>query len=146
MRVATVLIGAVTALLTSFAPADGQSFKWWQDEKMKAELALTADQSAKIESVFQVSMATQRKNFDELGRREKEFSEMLLRDDTTEAAVMRQAEQVEALRAEMSKTRTLMLFRMNRILTTEQRMKFNELQERRDRERNRRPPEKPVKK
>jgi len=146
MRVATVLIGAVTALLTSFAPADGQSFKWWQDEKMKAELALTADQSAKIESVFQVSMATQRKNFDELGRREKEFSEMLLRDDTTEAAVMRQAEQVEALRAEMSKNRTLMLFRMNRILTTEQRMKFNELQERRDRERNRRPPEKPVKK
>ena len=146
MRVATVLIGAVTALLTSFAPADGQSFKWWQDEKMKAELALTADQSAKIESVFQVSMATQRKNFDELGRREKEFSEMLLRDDTTEAAVMRQAEQVEALRAEMSKNRTLMLFRMNRILTTEQRMKFNELQERRDRDRNRRPPEKPVKK
>jgi len=71
---------------------------------------------------------------------------MLLRDDTTEAAVMRQAEQVEALRAEMSKTRTLMLFRMNRILTTEQRVKFNELQERRDRERNRRPPEKPVKK
>ena len=146
MRVATVLIGAVTALLTSFAPADGQSFKWWQDEKMKAELALTADQSARIESVFQSSMATQRKNFDELGRREKEFSEMLLRDDTTEAAVMRQAEQVEALRAEMSKTRTLMLFRMNRILTTEQRVKFNELQERRDRERNRRPPEKPVKK
>ena len=146
MRVATVLIGAVTALLASFAPADAQSFKWWQDGKMKVELALTADQSAKIESVFQVSMATQRKNFDELGRREKEFSEMLLRDDTTEAAVMRQAEQVEALRAEMSKTRTLMLFRMNRILTTEQRMKFNELQERRDRERNRRPPEKPIKK
>jgi Spy/CpxP family protein refolding chaperone len=146
MRVATVLIGAVTALLASFAPADAQPFKWWQDEKMKAELALTADQSARIEGVFQSSMATQRKNFDELGRREKEFSEMLLRDDTTEAAVMRQAEQVEALRAEMSKNRTLMLFRMNRILTMEQRMKFNELQERRDRERNRRPPEKPVKK
>lgn len=146
MRVVLVLIGAVTALLASVAPSDAQSFKWWQDEKMKAELALTVEQSAKIESVFQSSMATQRRNFDELGRREREFSEMLLRDDTTEAAVMRQAEQVEALRAEMSKNRTLMLFRMNRILTTEQRMKFNELQERRDRERNRRPPEKPAKK
>jgi Spy/CpxP family protein refolding chaperone len=91
-------------------------------------------------------MATQRKNFDELGRREKEFSAMLLKDDTTEAAVMRQAEQVETLRAEMGKTRTLMLFRMNRILTPEQRLKFNDLQERRDRDRDRRPPPPPIKK
>ena len=35
---------------------------------------------------------------------------------------MRQAEQVESLRAELGKARTLMLFRMNRILTPEQRV------------------------
>jgi Spy/CpxP family protein refolding chaperone len=146
MRVLRVLIIAIVAIVASAPRAGAQPFRWWQDEKMKAALGLTAEQSAKIEAVFQSSMATQRRSFNELGRREKEFSAMLLRDDTTEAAVMRQAEQVEMLRAEMGKTRTLMLFRMNRILTPEQRVKFNQLQERWDRDRNRRPPDNPIKK
>ncbi len=146
MRVGRVLLIAVVAVLASAPRAGAQPFKWWQDEKMKAQLGLSTEQSAKIEAVFQSSMATQRKNFDELGRREKEFSAMLLKDDTTEAAVMRQADQVETLRAEMGKTRTLMLFRMNRILTPEQRAKFNDLQERWDRDRDRRPPPPPIKK
>jgi Spy/CpxP family protein refolding chaperone len=144
MRVVRLIVIALAAVLASAPRAGAQPFKWWQDERMKAQLGLTAEQTVKIEEVFQSSMATQRKNFDELGRREKQFSALLLRDDTTEAVVVRQAEQVEAVRAELGKARTLMLFRMNRILTPEQRLKFNELQEQRDR--NRRPPDTPIKK
>ena len=35
---------------------------------------------------------------------------------------------MEALRADLSKARTLMLFRMNRVLSPEQRSKLNEMQ------------------
>jgi Spy/CpxP family protein refolding chaperone len=113
--------------------------KWWQDEKTRALLGLTAEQTAKLEEVFQAAMGPQRRNLEELNRREKEFSALLLKNDTTEAEVMRQAAEVEVIRAEMSKARTLMLFRMNRILTPEQRVKLQEMHDGRDRGRPREP-------
>lgn len=135
MNVVRVILIALMAVLAGVPRAGAQPFKWWQDEKTKAELGLTAEQATKIEEIFQASLATQRKPLEELNRREKEFSALLLRDDATEAQVMRQAEQVESLRGELGKARTLMLYRMNRILTPEQRIKVNEMHERRDRAR-----------
>jgi Spy/CpxP family protein refolding chaperone len=135
MNVARVIVIGLMTLLTAVPRAGAQPFKWWQDEKTKAQLGLTAEQATKIEEVFQASLATQRKKFEELNRREKEFSVLLLKDDATEAQVMREAEQVESLRGELGKARTLMLFRMNRILTAEQRIKVNEMHDRRDRDR-----------
>jgi Spy/CpxP family protein refolding chaperone len=144
MNVARIVVFAVVALLASVPRAGAQPFKWWQDEKMKAQLGLTADQAAKIEEVFHASMTTGRPVLEELDRREKQASALFLKSDTSEAEVLRLAEQVETLRGELGKARTLMLYRMNRILTPEQRVKFNELHERRDR--GRRPPEPPIKK
>jgi Spy/CpxP family protein refolding chaperone len=65
---------------------------------------------------------------------------LLLRNETTEAEVLRQAELVESMRAELGKAHTLMLYRMNRILSPEQRVKFNDMNERRDRGRREPPP------
>jgi Spy/CpxP family protein refolding chaperone len=140
MNVARFVVIAVMALLASAPKAGAQGFKWWQDEKTKTELGLTAEQTSKIEEVFQASLPTQRKPLEELNRLEKEFSALLLRDDATEAQVVRQAEQVESMRGELSKARTLMLYRMNRILTRDQRIKLNEMHERRDRDRRTPPP------
>ncbi len=138
MNVARIAVCALIALVSSASYAGAQGFKWWQDDKVKAELGLTPDQTAKLEGVFQASMTPQRRNLEDLDKREKEFSALLLKDDTTEAEVMRQAAEVEVLRSELSKARTLMLFRMNRILTPEQRVKFNEMHNRREGDRNRR--------
>ena len=138
MNLARIFACALVALVASASYAGAQGFKWWQDDKVKTELGLTPDQTARIEGVFQSSMTPQRKNLEELDRREKEFSALLLKDDTTEADVMRQAAQVEILRSELNKARTLMLFRMNRILTPEQRVKFNDMHNRREGDRNRR--------
>jgi Spy/CpxP family protein refolding chaperone len=135
MNVARVIGVALLALLASVPRAGAQSSKWWQDDKTKAELGLTADQATRIEEVFQTTLVPQRKRLEELNRREKEFSALLLRDDVTEAQVMREAEQVESLRGALRKARTLMLFRINRILTPEQRIKVNEMDDRRDRDR-----------
>jgi Spy/CpxP family protein refolding chaperone len=145
MNVARIVGCALVALVASASHASAQPFKWWQDDKVKTELGLTPDQSAKLEGVFQASMTPQRKYLEELDRQEKQFSALLLKDDTTEAEVMRQAAQVEVLRSELSKAHTLMLFRMNRILTPEQRVKVNEMHNRREGDRNRRN-EPPIKK
>jgi Spy/CpxP family protein refolding chaperone len=56
MNVARNGVIAVVALLASVPRAGAQPFKWWQDEKMKTQLGLTADQVAKIEDVFQSAM------------------------------------------------------------------------------------------
>ncbi len=138
MNVARIAVCALIALLASAPHAGAQGFKWWQDEKVKAELVLTPDQTAKIEGVFQSSMPPQRRILDDLDKRQKEFSALLLKDDTTETEAMRQAAEIESLRSELSKARTLMLFRMNRILTPEQRVKFNDMHNRREGDRDRR--------
>jgi Spy/CpxP family protein refolding chaperone len=104
-------------------PVSAQRFKWWQDDKVKAELKLTADQSLKIEEIFQASLPKQRTLKETLDRLEVKLSE-LVGGMATEAEVMKQASIVESTRSELSTARTLMIYRMQRILTPEQRVKF----------------------
>ena len=133
MNVARTWLIAVVALLAFVPQAEAQRFKWWHDERSKAQLGLTVEQTQKIEEIFQQSMPKLGANMEELDRREKQLNTLLKKDDVTEAEVMRQADQVESVRGELSKARTLMLFRMNRILTPEQRVKFNQMYESRQR-------------
>ncbi len=125
------------------ASADPQSrAPWWKDESSKAELRLTDDQATRIDAVFRESWERMKSSYEELGRREKALSALVSGPDTTEADVVRQVEQVEAVRGELNKIRTVMLYRMHRILTPEQRVKLDEVRRarERDRERSRREP------
>jgi Spy/CpxP family protein refolding chaperone len=66
--------------------------------------------------------------------------EAVLQTMTTEnkadvAVVAQQAEKVESLRAEMGKTRTVMLYRMNLLLSPDQRVKVKALIDKRNAER-----------
>lgn len=109
--------------------------KWWQDEKIKAELRLSAEQSTRIEEIFTPSFAKMTEKYAELGRREELLSNLISGNDVTEAQLLKEADQVEALRSSLSKERTLMLFRMRRVLSTEQRSKLVEIQKAQERER-----------
>jgi Spy/CpxP family protein refolding chaperone len=111
--------------------------KWWQDEKIKAELRLTPEQSARIEEVFTAWFAKPglKDKVDELNRREEQLSNLISGNDVTEAQLLKEADQVEALRSYLSKDRTLMLFRMRRVLSAEQRSKLVEIQKAQERER-----------
>lgn len=112
-----------------------QRVKWWQDEHYKSELHLTTDQSARIEDVFQAALAKAKEVMVELDRREDVLSNLISgSDDVTEAQVLRQSDQVEAIRSELSKSRTLMLFRMRRVLSPDQRTKLAALQKERERQ------------
>ena len=53
--------------------------------------------------------------------------------------MLQAAERVEAARAELSRTRTLQLFRMRRVLSDEQNIKMKELHDHDRRERDRKP-------
>jgi len=112
-----------------------RGYKWWQDEKMKAELRLTPDQSARIDEIFTASFAKMKDKVDELNRREEQLSNLISGNDVTEAQLLREADQVEALRSALSKDRTLLLYRMRRVLSPEQRSKLVEVQKAQERER-----------
>jgi Spy/CpxP family protein refolding chaperone len=132
MRAALAILVAGLFLWT--LPASAQGFKWWQSETFTRELGLTADQSTKIEAIFQRTLPALRQQKEALDRAEADFNQMVEASD--DAQVMAQVGVVEAARSELNKARTMMLLRMRRVLTPDQRVKFVMLQQRtRDRRR-----------
>ena len=125
--------GAVAAVVTVGVcllaiPASAQGFKWWQSDNFRHELGLTQDPSARIEGIFQQSLAGLRKQKGTLDKAEADFNQMVEASD--DAQVMSQVGVVEAARSELNKSRTMMLLRMRRVLTPDQRVMFVTLQQR----------------
>jgi Spy/CpxP family protein refolding chaperone len=118
---------AALLLLALTAPVRGQSFgfPWWRDAQFQRDLSLTADQSGRIDAVFQKTIPTLREKRAELDAQEEELSRMIAAN-ADEASVIKQVDRVEAIRSHMNKMRTLMLLRMRQILSPEQRVKLNQ--------------------
>lgn len=114
--------------LTAEARAQSFGFPWWRDAQFQKDLILTADQSGRIDAVFQSSIAPLRQKREELDQQEAELSR-LIAANADEAAVVRQVDKVEGIRASLNKHRTLMLLRMRQVLSPEQRVKLNKLYE-----------------
>lgn len=127
-RRSVLIAAAMLAAVALRAPAaSAQGFKWWQSEMFKRELGLTADQSAKIEVIFQKTVPVLRQQKDALDKAQADFNQMIEASD--DAQVMAQVGVVEAARSELNKSRTMMLLRMRRVLTPDQRVKFVMLQQ-----------------
>jgi Spy/CpxP family protein refolding chaperone len=125
---------AVLALLAlSAAPVFAQRGKWWQDERFGRELGLTPEQSTRLEEIFQKTQPTLRQRMQALDQAEKEFDRLVETGD--DASVLDYVEIVETARAELNKTRTMMLLRMRRSLTADQWAKFTALADQRTRNR-----------
>jgi len=106
--------------------------RWWSDPQLRADLGITDQQSKLVEQVWQKSLPKLRDARAQLEKLEDALSQMLARDDADEAAVIAQIERVEAARAEANTKRTLMIYRMNKVLTPDQRAKVKAMMERRD--------------
>ena len=121
---------AVLLLLALATPAHAQSFgfPWWKDAQFQRDLGLSAEQTAKIEVVFQSAITDLRQKNDDLRRNEDELSRLIV-SGTDESVVVKQIDKVEAIRAHMNKMRTLMLFHERQVLTPEQRVRLNKLHE-----------------
>ena len=98
--------------------------KWWMDPALRAELGITDEQSAKIEHIWQKGLPKRTEARDLLEKLDADLTKMIV-DGADESAVIAQIDKVEAARLEVNKNRDLMLYRMNKVLTPEQRVKLD---------------------
>jgi Spy/CpxP family protein refolding chaperone len=108
------------------------SGKWWQSDTFQRDLGLTGDQVSRIEEVFQSMKPALLANKKDLDDREQELSRAIGEDTANEADVLRLIDRVEASRSALGRTRALMLFRMYRVLTPQQRTTLQRIIRERD--------------
>jgi Spy/CpxP family protein refolding chaperone len=116
-------------------PAQAQRFRWWMDEKFQRELAITPDQISRIDAVFRAAQPVLRAQQRALSKLEEELSKMVLEPTVDESEVEHFVTKVEAARAELGRSRTMMIFRMRRILTSDQHATLQKLFEQYEKER-----------
>jgi len=108
---------------------------WWKDPRMVAEIGLTAEQSQTIDNIFKTELEkilAMRRVVNEL---ERALDETMRANTADISAFARQVNKIEGKRAEMNSMRTVMLYRMRRVLNAEQNAKFQALADRREAER-----------
>ena len=126
-----VVCAALLGVITSSASAQS---KWWTAEGPKRELGLTAEQSQRLEQIYQATLPKLRAAKKELDRQESQFSELMKRNSPPpEGEVMAAIDRLEGARSDLGKLRTLMLYQMRRVLTAEQRAKLEAEHERNER-------------
>ena len=117
-------------------------FAWWRSDEFKKELALTADQVARIDKIFESTRPELRQEMDELSRYDTKL-QRLIESSTDEALLARQIDRVETARANLNKTRSLMIARMRLVLNPDQRVRLKSLYERWERQNQTRKPGEP---
>ncbi|MFN7917971.1 MAG: periplasmic heavy metal sensor [Vicinamibacterales bacterium] len=128
LRLLVAVLLLSTASLHAQRPPDGPrpSFPWWKSEPFKKELGLTADQSTRIDKIWEVTRVELRQEWDDLSRYEAKLSRAI-QSDADEATLTRMIDRVETARMSANKTRSLMLVQMVKVLTPEQRTRFGAL-------------------
>jgi Spy/CpxP family protein refolding chaperone len=138
MKVSKILtrwVAVVILVAGANTTAWAQRGKWWQDEQFRRELALTPEQSTRLEAIFQKTQPTLRERMQALNQAEEQLDRLIEKGD--DASVLEYVGVVETARAELNKTRTMMLLRMRRTLTADQWAKFTALAEERNNRRGR---------
>ena len=96
------------------------------------------EQITRIEGIYQTTEPLLRAQKEAFDRREEKLSKVIADPKSDEAMVVQATDRLEAARNEMSRTRTLMLFRIRRVLSDEQNLKLNAMHEHDRKERERR--------
>jgi Spy/CpxP family protein refolding chaperone len=108
---------------------------WWKAPDTRAELGISDKQSKDIDDIFQETLPSLRAAKEELDKLDDAVTS-LIKEGTADASIVaRQVAQAEQARANLTTKRTVMLYRMHRLLTPEQRAKLDAMFERREAER-----------
>lgn len=127
----------LSLIIQSATPAAAQSFRWWQSDRFQKELKLSSEQITRIEGIYQAATALLRAQKQAVDRHEHKLSKVIADPKSDEATVMQATDRLELARNELTRSRTLMLFRIRRVLSDEQVVKLNEMHEHDRRERDR---------
>jgi Spy/CpxP family protein refolding chaperone len=123
------LLAAVLAV-TVIAQAAEERRKWWQSQRVQEEIGLSPSQVQALERIFQETLPGMREERANLDLRERTLSKLLREATADETEIMLAIDRVETIRARASKVRLLMLYRMYRVLTPNQRQSLKVMQER----------------
>lgn len=127
-RVFGWVVAAALLLVASLpAPAAAQGFKWWQQDRYQRELALTPEQVSRLEDIYQAAGPSMRSAKGAVEKLQAELSAMVTDGRADDGAAADLIARVEAARADLGRGRALMLYRMRRILTSDQYAKLNVL-------------------
>lgn len=110
---------------------------WWKDADVQKELGLSTHQISKIDRIWTTSIAATRPARKEMEELEAELNRLIRENTPDEKLLALQIDRVEVRRSEINKARTLMLYRMQRVLTPDQYQSLTKLQERRRKEKDR---------
>jgi Spy/CpxP family protein refolding chaperone len=112
------------------APPPSRPKPWWSDDTSKKALGLTAAQVKAIDDIYNSSkdeLASYRENTD---RERKELDRLIAESKVEQWVVLRHIDKVETQRSSYNKTWFMMLYRMRRQLTVDQRAKLEQILER----------------
>lgn len=122
-----VLAVVVAANVWAEAGAQGRRpHRWWQSGEVTALLDLSGRQAADLDRIYRDTLPKMHESYHRLKAEERTLSQMIATMQVEEIDVTRQIDRVEAARSELSKTRTLMVFRMYRVLDPTQRAALKE--------------------
>lgn len=146
MRRVSALFGIVMAVLGIASPsgqkADGQRgqvppgaaratpappARWWKDRTVAATVGLTVPQTERINTVFDQFLKPQRERWAALLQIERELDELLREAHPDERLVIDRLTALENRRSEMNRSRLIMLFHVQQVLSPSQRSKLQEL-------------------
>lgn len=136
-NVSRCLCATLVALALVAPAAHAQSFKWWQSERFQKELALSSDQIGRLEDIYQAAVPSMKTQKDSLARLQADLSKLVADGRADEATAAELIARVEAARSDLGRTRSLMFYRMRRILTSDQHLKLKVLFDEHERERSR---------
>jgi Spy/CpxP family protein refolding chaperone len=131
-----VAAAVVATCVLGVGNASAQGFKWWQDERFKRELVLSADQIERLEAIYQSTGPTMRAQKAALDKLQAELSKVVVDGTADESTAAEIIGRVEAAKSELGRTRAVMLYRMRRLLTSDQHVKLQVLFDERERERH----------
>lgn len=122
---------AVVVAASVWAPPEAgaqgrRPHRWWQSGEVTALLDLSGRQAADLDRIYRDTLPKMHESYHRLNAEERTLSQMIATMQAEEIDVTRQIDRVEAARSELGKTRTLMVFRMYRVLDPAQRAALKE--------------------
>ena len=114
---------------------------WWKEARCVAEIGITPEQSATIDSIFRTEIEKMKPLRESVNQLERSLNEMIRANTTDVVVFTRQVQKIEKMRAELNTMRTVMLYRMRRVLNSEQNAKFQTMWDRRESERRKQDPD-----
>ena len=114
---------------------------WWKEARCVAEIGITPEQSATIDAIFRTEIEKMKPLRESVNELERSLNETIRANTTDVVVFTRQVQKIEKMRAELNTMRTVMLYRMRRVLNSEQNAKFQTMWDRRESERRKQDPD-----